>query len=369
MPQVPQEGADLGIIQEKSLFFSANLKWFFLVILMVLLFSFPLILSIRFIGILTIMAIIVVAVVGLQITTGYAGQVNLGQSAFMGMGAYTAAALARHFGLPFWITIPAGGVGAAILGAIFGLPALRIKGFYLALTTIAAQTLFPIIIVRVPKKWFGGPVGIDIEPATFFGITINTETTLYYLVIITAILMTYFAINLIRCRAGRAFVALRDHEIVAEITGINVYWYKTLSFLVGAFYAGIAGGLWAYYFRYLMVDQFTLWFSVWYLGMLIVGGMGSILGAILGTVLIRALQEMITYLGPQLTQLLPGLGESVWFMGMNILLGSIIILFLIFEPQGLVHRWNLLLNSSLGLFRKDKMEEKGHKEKGGEIRD
>jgi len=269
----------------------------------------------------------------------------------MGMGAYTTAALAGHFAFPMWITIPLGGAGAAVLGAVFGLPALRIKGFYLALTTIAAQTLFPIIIVRAPKKWFGGPIGIDVEPGKFFGITINTEITLYYLVIITTVIMVYGAFNLTKCRGGRAFIAIRDNEIVAEIMGINVYWYKTLSFLIGAFYAGIAGGLWAYYFRYLMVDQFTLWFSVWYLGMLIVGGMGSILGAILGTALIRALQEMITYLGPYLTSLFPSLGGSIWFMGMNILLGGTIILFLIFEPKGLVHRWNLLVRSGIWPFR------------------
>jgi branched-chain amino acid transport system permease protein len=346
-----------GKHQENATFLHSSLKGLFLILFLLVLFSLPYILSIRFVGVFTIMAILVVATVGLQITTGYAGQVNLGQSAFMGMGAYTTASLASHFGFPLWITIPIGGGGAAILGAIFGLPALRIKGFYLALTTIAAQTLFPIIIVRAPKKWFGGPIGIDVEPGKFFGITINTETTLYYLVIITTVIMVYAAFNLMKCRVGRAFVAIRENEIVAEIMGINVYWYKTLSFLVGAFYAGIAGGLWAYYFRYLMVDQFTLWFSIWYLGMLIVGGMGSILGAILGTVLIRALQEMITYLGPYLTKLFPGLGESIWFMGMNILLGGIIILFLIFEPKGLVHRWNLLVTSRIWPFRISKIRE------------
>lgn len=339
--------AGAGSDQGNRITSRSGLKWLLLAGFLLVLFSLPLVLSIRFVGLLTVMGIFVVAAVGLQITTGYAGQVNLGQSAFVGMGAYTAAALAHHFGLPFWVTIPAGGVGAAILGAIFGLPGLRIKGFYLALTTIAAQALFPIMIVRAPKKWFGGPIGIDVEPAKFLGITINTEATLYYLVLIITVIVVCGAFNLVKCRAGRAFVAIRDNEIVAEIMGINVYWYKTLSFLVGAFYAGIAGGLYAYYFRYLMVDQFTLWFSIWFLGMLIVGGMGSILGAVMGAVLIRTLQEMITYLGPFLTKVLPGLGGSIWFMAMNVLLGSIIILFLIYEPKGLVHRWNLFVSSRL----------------------
>lgn len=339
--------AEAGSDQGNRITSWSGFKWFLLAGFLLLLFSLPFVLSIRFVGLFTVMGIFVVAAVGLQITTGYAGQINLGQSCFVGMGAYTTAALASHFGLPFWITIPAGGVGAAILGAIFGLPALRIKGFYLALTTIAAQALFPIMIVRAPKKWFGGPIGMDVEPAKFLGITINTEASLYYLVLITTVIVVYAAFNLVKCRAGRAFVAIRDNEIVAEIMGINVYWYKTLSFLVGAFYAGIAGGLYAYYFRYLMVDQFTLWFSIWYLGMLIVGGMGSIMGAVMGAVLIRTLQEMITYLGPYLTKVFPGLGGSIWFMGMNVLLGSIIILFLIYEPKGLVNRWNLFVSSRL----------------------
>ncbi len=328
---------------------SPSLPRWLVAALLVTLLCVPFVLSIRFVGLLTVMGICVVAAVGLQITTGYAGQVNMGQSAFVGMGAYTAAALARHLGWPFWATIPAGGVGAALLAAVFGLPALRIKGFYLALTTIAAQALFPILIVRAPKRWFGGAMGLDVEPATWFGKAIQTETSLYYLVLVVTVVVVSAAFNLVRSRAGRAFVAIRDNEIVAEIMGVNVYWYKTLSFLVGAFYAGIAGGMYAYYFRYLMVDQFTLWFSIWYLGMLIVGGMGSIGGAVVGALFVRALQEMITYLGPYLTKVFPSLGDSIWFMGMNVLLGSIIILFLIYEPKGLLHRWNRLVPAPLRL--------------------
>jgi branched-chain amino acid transport system permease protein len=347
MALIPADGAEAKADRANGTASRPGLEGVLLGAFLLILFCLPLVVSIRFVGLFTVMGIFIVAAVGLQITTGYAGQVNMGQSGFVGMGAYTAAALASHFGLPFWITIPAGGLGAAVLGAVFGLPALRIKGFYLALTTIAAQALFPIMIVRAPRKWFGGPMGLDVEPARFFGITVNTEATLYYLVMITTVVVVYAAFNLVKCRAGRAFVAIRDNEIVAEIMGINVYWYKTLSFLVGAFYAGIAGGLYAYYFRYLMVDQFTLWFSIWYLGMLIVGGMGSIAGAVVGAVLVRTLQEMITYLGPYLTKLLPGLGESIWFTAMNVLLGGIIILFLIHEPKGLVHRWNQFAASRL----------------------
>jgi branched-chain amino acid transport system permease protein len=292
---------------------------------------------------ISITAIMMIAVVGLQITTGFAGLINLGQSAFMGMGAFVAAGLAYHFKTPFWIAIPAGGLGGALLGALFGIPALRIKRFYLALTTIAAQMVFPSIILHLPQRWFGGAIGLSIEPAQLGGIIFNTDVSLYYLILVVAMLMIYFAFNLVRTRVGRAFVAIRDNDIAAEIMGIPLFTYKTMAFFVGAFYAGVAGGLWAYYLRYVSADQFTLYYSVWYVGMLIVGGLGNILGAILGTVFIRSLQEIITHLGPLLVKLLPNVaGAQVWFAGMNILLGGIIILFLIYEPRGLAHRWNVV---------------------------
>jgi branched-chain amino acid transport system permease protein len=125
----------------------------------------------------------------------------------MGMGAFVCGSLAVNFNLPFWITIPAGGLGGAILGAIFGIPALRIKGFYLAMTTIAAQVIFPLIIMHLPDSWFGGAIGLNIEPAKLGGITFNSDTSLYYLIIITAVVMIFFAFNLVRGRTGRAFVA------------------------------------------------------------------------------------------------------------------------------------------------------------------
>ncbi len=319
-------------------------QWACFIAFIVLLFLFPQLISIRFISMISVTAIMIIAVVGLQITSGYAGQVNLGQSAFMGMGAFVTASLAANFNLPFWITIPAGGLGGAIFGALFGIPALRIKGFYLALTTIAAQIMFPLLIMGLPDEWCGGAIGLQIDPARLGGLTFNTDKSIYYLIMVVTIIMVYFAFNLVRTRVGRAFVAIRDNDIAAEIMGINLFYYKTLSFFIGAFFAGVAGGLWAYYLRYVGADQFTLYYSIWFVGMLIVGGLGSILGAILGTVFLRALQEVIMYLGPLLVNIFPNIGggAQVWFAGMNILLGGVIILFLVYEPHGLAHRWNII---------------------------
>jgi branched-chain amino acid transport system permease protein len=288
------------------------------------------------------MAIIMVAVLGLQITTGLSGQINMGQSAFMGVGAFTTAALAVNFNLPFWLSIPCGGIAAALVGIIFGMPALRVKGFYLALTTLAAQILFPMIMVKFPSSWFGGDAGLRLQPAKIAGISIDSVTSLYYLLVVGVAIMIFFAFNLTRSRTGRALLAIRDNDIVAEIMGVNLFSYKCLAFAIGAMFGGVAGGLWAYYMRVVMVDQFTLWNSIWYVGMIIVGGAGSILGAILGTVAIHGLEEILVELIPWVTATFPNIGGTAWFSSMNILLGGMIILFLIFEPKGLAHRWNIL---------------------------
>ncbi len=165
--------------QDKA-FIRTPAQWVCFIAFLLLLFSVPLFLGPRILSILIVMGITAVAVVGLQITSGLTGQINLGQSAFMGMGAFTAATLAANFNLPFWVTIPAGGIGGALLGAIFGIPALRVKGFYLALTTIAAQILFPLIITRMPSGWFGGPNGLGLTPAKIGGLVFQSEKSLYH---------------------------------------------------------------------------------------------------------------------------------------------------------------------------------------------
>ncbi len=312
---------------------------------LILLFALPLFAGGRIIGIMNVMGIMMIGVVGLQITIGYAGQTNLGQSAFMGVGAYVCGALALRMNLPLWVNIAIGGVSAALFGAVFGLAAVRIKGFYMALTTIAAQYIFSFVMIKLPKSWFGQAEGLRLEPASLMGWTFDTDSKMYYLIFIVALFMIYGAWGLARSRSGRAFVAVRDNDNAAEIIGINVYYYKALAFFIGAFYAGVSGGLWAYYIRYIQADQFTLWLSVWYVGMLIVGGLGSILGAMIGTVVIRVLQEFITLIGPQLAEIFPHVGGQVVFASMNMLLGGIIILFMIFEPRGLVHRWNIIKES------------------------
>jgi branched-chain amino acid transport system permease protein len=332
---------------EDRLIIHSRKQWLLLFGFMVCLFGLPMVAGGKLIGIMNIIGITVIAVVGLQINVGYAGQVNMGQSAFMGVGAYTAGALTLHVNLPLYITIPAAGISAAIFGSIFGLAALRVKGFYLALTTIAAQFIFWFTMLKLPKNLFGQHEGLRLQPASLLGFKFDSDVRIYYLIFCVAVVMIYGAWGLVRSRTGRCLVAIRDNEKVADIIGIDVFYYKALAFFVGAFYAGVAGSLWGYYVRYIHADQFTLWLSVWYLGMLIMGGMGSILGAIIGTVGMRFLQELMTYLGPLISQMamFSNSGGEIVFASMNMLLGAVIIAFVIFEPRGLVHRLQITRES------------------------
>ena len=301
--------------------------------------------EVRSVAVMTSMLITAVVVLGLQINTGLAGQVNIGQAAFMGVGAYSTAVLASKLHLPFWLALPAGGVFAALFGLIFGLAAVRIKGFYLALTTIAAQILFHFFVLNLPQKWLGGSNGITLEPAELFGFRFETDISMYYLCLVVAMIMIAGGYGIARSRHGRIFAAVRDDDVASGMMGIDVVRTKALAFLVGAFYAGIGGGLWAYYIRFVAIDQFTLIHSIWFIAMIIVGGMGSITGALIGVFVIRMAQESITSMGPALVERIPFLGGDLVFAAMNIFLGGIIAGFLIFEPRGLMHRWNIAKQS------------------------
>ena len=312
---------------------------------LIALFALPVYSEIRWVAIMTSMLITAVVVMGLQINTGLAGQVNLGQAAFMGVGAYATALLATKANLPFWLALPLGGLCAALFGLVFGMAAMRIKGFYLALTTIAAQILFHFFVLNLPASWLGGSNGITLEAAEFFGFAFNTDTRIYYLCLVVACVMVAGAYGVARSRHGRIFAAVRDDDVASGMMGINVVRTKVLAFLLGAFYAGIGGGLWAFYVRFVAIDQFTLIHSIWFIAMIIVGGMGSVTGALIGVVVIRTVQESITIVGPSLVESFSFLSGDVVFAVMNIFLGGVIAGFLIFEPRGLMHRWNIIKRS------------------------
>ncbi|WP_439587718.1 branched-chain amino acid ABC transporter permease [Hydrogenophaga sp.] len=326
---------DVALIRTKR-------QWVSLGVIVVLLIAFAFIGSPRMLSVVTSIVTAAIIAVGLQITTGYAGQVNLGQAAFAGVGAYCTAYLAQRWSVPFYVALPLSGLAAAAFGWVFGMAAVRIRGFYLALTTIAAQALFPFLILNLPSSWLGGSSGLTVPPASLGSWRLTSERDLFLMALVVGMLMVAGAFGIVRGRYGRAFMAVRDDELAAGMTGIAVARTKALAFFVGAFYAGVGGSLIAYQLRLINTEGFTLFQSIWYIAMVIVGGMGSIVGGIVGAVTIRGAQELLSTVGPTLATLLPMLGNSVVFAAMNVFLGGVIVAFLIYEPDGLMRRWNIL---------------------------
>lgn len=324
---------DMAIVRTRT-------QWGLLVALLIFLAVLPLIPVIGgryYLGMINTMLIWLVALYGLNILTGYCGQISLGHAAFMAVGAYSSAILMAKLGLPFWVSLPGAIVIAALVGLLFGLPALRLKGLYLIMTTLAAQFIIMYTVVHIPQLTGGGE-GMMVPLARLGGIVIDTAQSNYYLIMISAVLATFLAVNIARSQMGRAFVAIRDNDIAAEVMGVDLTKYKLIAFALGCAFAGWAGALWANYSQVLMQEQFTLMNSLWFLGMLIVGGGGTVFGAILGCIFIRGLFEVVTIAAPMLSGILPMGLASVGSIG-QILFGLAIILFLIFEPRGLVHRW------------------------------
>lgn len=284
--------------------------------------------------------ITIIAVLGLTLLTGNCGQISLGHTAFMAVGAFAGAILLSK-GVPLVLALLLAGLIGGAVGLIFGLPALRIKGLYLAFATLAAYYIIHFILVH----YAGGEVGYIVLPPSIFGFSLDSDFRIYYLTLGVCVIMTYFAKNIMRCKSGRAFVAIRDHDIAANTLGVNIYFYKLMAFFIGCFYAGVAGLLLAVYMGWASVDYFTLFDCIWYLGMIIVGGMSSISGAFMGVFFILGINEIGTIIAPALARAFPQLAGSMIGAVPILLVGLALVIFIIYEPRGLVHRWDILKNS------------------------
>ena len=296
---------------------------------------FPFVASDYWLYLACLVAINVASATGLNILTGYTGLVSLGQAAFMGLGAYTVAIGQLRYGLPFWAAIPAGGVVAMLGGVLVGLPSLRVKGLYLAIATIAASFIAHFLFANL--KITGGTTGLSLRPAEVFGLPLDTSFRIYWLIVPAMLLMVLGAANLFRTRVGRAFIAIRDRDISAEVLGIPLLRTKLLSFALSSFYAGVAGGLWPYFFRVVTPESFPLLMSIFFLAAIIVGGMGTILGGILGAVFMTLVPEVLKLV----FDLLPGGTETTVFLSpvRTVVFGLLIVGFLVFEPHGLAEVW------------------------------
>ncbi len=405
----------------------------------------------QYVSLIARIAVFVIAVQGLNILVGYTGQISLGHAAFMAVGAYGSAMMARELGFSFWIALPASALLTGFVGLLFGLPSLRVKGFYLAMATLAAQFIIPWVL-RYPLEDFtggtrplnvpapiigpfaayaddsllddtpltfeaGAPYFVDVISVSFaavegaypviiltnpsgdvvphgdvymtvqrddesqatglsyiaskpgeYQITIQAEsddasfeaivlrskalsfasnTAMYYLIVPLSVLLMFLARNIIRTRTGRAFISVRDNDLAAELLGINVFTYKLRAFFLSAVYAGVAGCLLAYERNSLSLNAFELDTSIEMLAMLIIGGAGYPLGALFGVTFIRVLQEaFIPFLRPWLSDWLPQLFPFVDAVNITsainpIVFGGALIIFLVLEPRGIAHRWEV----------------------------
>jgi branched-chain amino acid transport system permease protein len=297
----------------------------------------PLFASTYWLDVLNRIGIAIIGAIGLNILIGYTGQISIGHAAFLAVGAYTTAVLEAHVGLPFYLAIPAAALVTAIFGLFFGLPSLRLKGLYLAIATLAAHFITTYVIIHW-EGMTGGVLGLLVPTPTLFGLALDSDARIFYVIFACVIPAAFFAKNLFRTKVGRAFIAIRDRDVAAQVIGVSLFTYKLLAFSISSFYAGIAGGLMAHHSRILFPDAFTLLVAIDYLAMIIIGGMGSILGSILGAIFMTLLPEILKLTATSLSGVYPqsfGLIAS----SRDVIFGLAIITFLIFEPEGLARIW------------------------------
>lgn len=334
----------LSYIEDRSLLHGFQNFWtkFWLVALVVALLLLPLVLQKYWIYTLNLAAIAVIGALGLNLLTGYAGQISLAHASFLAIGAYSTAALAKA-GAPFLLVIPLSGAIAALVGCLIAIPALRLKGLYLALATLA---FFVIVDFAIRKAEFltGGGAGTHVPSPSMFGYTLSGDQSFYYLSISLATLCAIFVANLQRTWVGRAMMAVRDSDIAAEMAGISIFRTKLTAFALSSFLGGMAGSLLGYYLQFINPDNFSLSVSVAYIAMIIVGGMGSVTGSILGAVFMTLLPEVLRISIHVLSRVLPALDvESKGAFVEGAVYGLVIILFLMFKPEGIARFWRDLL--------------------------
>jgi len=281
---------------------------------------------------LSFVCIYAIAGVGLMLLSGFTGLISLGHAAFFAAGAYTTAILEQQ-GLDFAIALPAAALVAGLLGVMVGLPALRLSGIYLTIATLA----FAFIVEEVLTRWkglTGGNAGMLLDNASLLGLAIDSEPRFYYLALGLLVLTMLAGINILRAPLGRAMIAVRDSETAAQAMGVNLAMVKTTAFGLSAALTGIAGALYAHKLTYISPEQFTIFVSIEFLLIVIIGGLGSLHGAVFGAIFVIVLPQLVLIareLLPAAIAGLPGLEAAAF--------GLALILFTLFEPMGLYGMW------------------------------
>ena len=283
----------------------------------------------------------VVGAVALMLLTGFAGQVSLGHAGLLAAGAFTTGVLFKEVGAPFWVTLPASALTGALLGVVFGLPSLRLRGLYLAVSTLALH----FIVIYAGNEYEsqrGYSTGVVIDPPRIGEWVLSDARAWYVVLLACATSAVLFALNLLRSNTGRAWRAVHGREAVAEALGINVPAYKVLAFVISSTMTSIAGCLFAYYRGFVSAEAFSLFLTIQYVAMIIIGGMGSILGAVAGAVFVTLFPYLIEWLMSVLP--VPESWANSVFAVNYTAFGLVMILFLVFEPQGLVGIWHRMQN-------------------------
>jgi len=331
--------------QDNTIFETKTIRWVTIFTIIALCFA-PLLVDAYFITLLIQISYLGIAALGLNILVGYTGQISLGHGAFFGFGAFASAWLNTSFHIPVFLCIPLAGFLTMGVGMMFGAPAARIKGLYLAIATLASQFIIEDFFARA--DWFsGGSSGSMAEPVSIFGFVFDTDESFYYIALFSLVFMFIWGCNLMRSRDGRAFVAVRDHYLSAEIMGVKLNKYRLLSFGISSFYAGIGGALYAHYLGYVSAEGFTIMMSIQFLAMIIIGGLGSIKGTLMGVIFMVFLPEVLES-GVGLMKMTDWGNIPMVIDGLSYIkemaIGAVIIAFLIFEPEGLAHRWTQIKN-------------------------
>jgi branched-chain amino acid transport system permease protein len=294
------------------------------------------------VDVMTYMSILIVAAHGLNILTGYCGQISVGTAAFTGVGAYAAAMVIVQLGWNHWAALPVSALTAGLVGVIFGLPSLRLSGLYLAMSTLAAQFILTTCFLFAMPGIVGGISGITVPFASVGDFSFRLPENLYYLLMPICVIMTIVARNVARSRLGRAFVAVRDNEAAAEIMGINPFGAKLRAFFLGCLFAGVAGWMRVSYDGCVRPDIYPLMASIWVLGTIIIGGMGTTIGPIFGVIFVRLINEVTLMISPFIGSFFPPAMAVQMGAGLGLVFFAVaVILFLIFEPRGLAHLWEV----------------------------
>ena len=326
----------------RTTFIRAKMEVLFLFLLVI----FPLGANLYLVSVANIIGYTILSAMGVQLLIGYCGQITLGHAAFIAVGAYTSAIAMLQYQLPYPVGLVLGAIAAGLWSVLFGLPSARVKGFYLIMTTMAAQFItVDFFITQYVSQVGGRGTFFSLPPGTIrIGPwTIDSELKVYYVMIVLVILCTTGMANLLRTRVGRAWIAIRDNDIAAEAMGVNIFKYKLLAYFVAGVLGGIAGAFWISSILAVSPEHFQFSWSLWIVGVILIGGAGSLHGTIFGAMFITLILEGLKFAIIPLSDSFPALQERFLYVK-EAAFGLAIVLFLLYEPKGLAYRWQQMKN-------------------------